>query len=228
VLAHLRNLPSAFQRLELHLQLAFAGLAGLVVFALILSLLPKPALDEQLLEDYGAILAEQLAGLTVESIVKQDRIALNVLAERIAKTEAVAGVAVFSVDGQRLAGYGEFAEHQAFTFTESVLIDGAYAGFARVVLKGGRIQSPRSHHRRKPCYLHNTWHLDRLAYPYAPTGLQKHSGWPTTQRTYAPCAFRFGIEFTIRGTLIDRQPVQPAGSDERPTRRYSRRLRTDH
>ena len=134
MLAHLRNLPTAFQRLELHLQLAFAGLAGLVVFALILSLLPKPAPDEQLLEDYGAILAEQLAGLTVESIVKQDKIALNVLAERIANTNAVAGVAVFGVDGQRLAGYGEFAENQAFTFSESVLIGDAYAGYARVVL----------------------------------------------------------------------------------------------
>lgn len=135
VLSHLRNLPNAFQRLELHLQLAFAGLAALVLFAFILSLLPKPAPDHRLLEDYGSILAEQLAGLTVESIVKQDRIALNVLAERIAQTEAVAGVAVFGVDGQRLAGYGNFAEQQPFEFTEPVVIDDAYAGYARIVLE---------------------------------------------------------------------------------------------
>lgn len=141
MLAQLRNLPTAFQRLELHLQLAFAGLAALALFALFLNMLPKPAPDKQLLEDYGSILAEQLAGLTVESIVKQDRIALNVLAERIANTKAVAGVAVFGINGQRLAGYGNFADAGDFTFTEPVRIEDANAGYARVVLQPNALLS---------------------------------------------------------------------------------------
>lgn len=147
---HLRNLPQAFQRLELHLQLAFAGLAALVLFALILSLLPKPAPDQTLLEDYGSILVEQLAGLTVESIVKQDRIALNVLAERIAQTKAVAGVAVFGVDGQRLAGYGNFGEHQQFTFSQPVVIEDAYAGYARIVLEPNALAASEDFNQLAP------------------------------------------------------------------------------
>ena len=150
MLAQLRNLPKAFQRLELHLQLASAALTALLLFALILQVLPKPAPDKQLLEDYGSILAEQLAGLTVESIVKQDRIALNVLAERIADTQAVAGVAVFGMNGQRLAGYGDFADDGAYTFAEPVLIEDAYAGFVRVVLRPSALQGAADFNQLAP------------------------------------------------------------------------------
>ena len=58
------------------------------------------------LDHYGGMVAEQLARLSKDAMVREDAIALNVLAEQVASDPAIGSVTVYSLDGRTLASYG--------------------------------------------------------------------------------------------------------------------------
>ena len=88
------------------------------------------------LHHYGGMVAEQLARLSKDAMVREDTIALNVLAEQVAGDEAIASVTIYSTDGRTLASYGDAPTNgnETHEFNRPIQLAEATAGFVRVTL----------------------------------------------------------------------------------------------
>lgn len=84
------------------------------------------------LTSYGQMVASQLARLSQDAMVREDAIALNVLAEQVSEERAIAGVTVYSLDGTILAEYGESPTD--LEFSHPIQLADATAGFVKVAV----------------------------------------------------------------------------------------------
>lgn len=91
---------------------------------------------ERHVHQYGGMVAEQLTRLSKDAMVREDTIALNVLAEQVAGDEAIASVTIYSTDGRTLASYGKAPTNGSETheFNRPIQLAEATAGFVRVTL----------------------------------------------------------------------------------------------
>ncbi len=80
---------------------------------------------------FGESIADILAGLSIEPLLKQDRMHLGVLSNRVTEAPEVSGVGVFTLDDQVLALSGELGSPQ---YTRTVAFDDSVVGYVRVSL----------------------------------------------------------------------------------------------
>jgi len=83
------------------------------------------------IDRFGGSIARTLAGLSVEPLLRLDRMHLGVLSNRVAEVPEVSGVAVFTLDDQVLALSGQLASPQ---YTEAVAFDDSIVGYVRISL----------------------------------------------------------------------------------------------
>jgi hypothetical protein len=81
---------------------------------------------------FGASLASGLAQLTIEPLLKQNRIALGVLGNRTLALPEVAGIQVLTIDDQVLVASGQV--DQGLRYTRPVTFDDSIMGYVRVYL----------------------------------------------------------------------------------------------
>ena len=81
---------------------------------------------------YGASLAAGFAQLAIEPLLKQDRMHLAVISNRMLNIDEVVGVSVFSVDNQVLAASGE-SQH-GLRYSRPVTLDASIMGYVRLTL----------------------------------------------------------------------------------------------
>ena len=115
----------------------FASAAFALVIATTLHLfVPATDTEQSLRDNYGAMIATQLARLSQGAVAKQDSISLNVLAEQVASDPAIIRVTILAMNGETLADYGSRtssadADHQ---FTRPIQLADATAGFVQVTI----------------------------------------------------------------------------------------------
>lgn len=85
-------------------------------------------------EAFGRVVAEDVARLAVEPLMRQDRIGLGLLTNRIAERAQVRGIAVHTVDGRPFVVVGETAGQDSPTFATPVVVEDSVVGQVRVVL----------------------------------------------------------------------------------------------
>ena len=83
-------------------------------------------------------MAQTLASLSLEPLLKLDRMHLGVLSARVAAVPEVSGVAVLTLDDQVLALSGELTSPR---YTETVVFDDSAVGYVRVALNPHAFQS---------------------------------------------------------------------------------------
>jgi hypothetical protein len=89
------------------------------------------------IDRFGTSVAQTLAALSVEPLLKLDRMHLGVLSNRVATVPEVSGVAVFTLDDQVLALSGELTSPR---YTETVVFDDSAVGYVRVALNQSAFQ----------------------------------------------------------------------------------------
>lgn len=89
---------------------------------------------------YGSSLAAGFAALAIEPLLKQDRMHLAVISNRMMNIDEVAGVTVFSVDNQVLAASGESGS--GLRYSEPVTFDEGIMGYVRITLDPNKIRAP--------------------------------------------------------------------------------------
>jgi len=96
------------------------------------------------LHQYGGMVAEQLTRLSKDAMLREDTIALNVLAEQVASDSTIASVTIYSMDGRTLASYGTAAAEgsAAHEFNRPIQLADATAGFVRVTLDPNALTAP--------------------------------------------------------------------------------------
>jgi len=89
------------------------------------------------------MVAEQLTRLSKDAMVREDTIALNVLAEQVASDNAIASVSIYSTDGRTLASYGDASNkgNATLEFNRPIQLAQATAGFVRVTLNSAAFAS---------------------------------------------------------------------------------------
>lgn len=85
-------------------------------------------------EAFGRVVAEDVARLAVEPLMRQDRIGLGLLTNRIAERAQVRGIAVHTVDGRPFVVVGETAGQDSPTFATPVVVEDSVVGQVRVAL----------------------------------------------------------------------------------------------
>ena len=111
--------------------LAVAAFASVVtIFAVQLVLLATDRAEARM-DRFGAAAARALAELAVEPLMRQDRLHLGVIGNRLAETDEIRGVASYSSDDQLLATAGEMDGPQ---YSEPVVLDDSIVGYVRLAL----------------------------------------------------------------------------------------------
>jgi len=131
-----KSAPKRFNKLSQKAQLGcIAALSVLLLSALQWLLLDRDA-SQRHLHQYGGMVAEQLSRLSKDAMVREDTIALNVLAEQVASDSAIASITIYSINGRTLASYGTALENgdAAYEFNRPIQLADATAGFVRVQL----------------------------------------------------------------------------------------------
>ncbi|MDH3643760.1 MAG: hypothetical protein OES38_16770, partial [Gammaproteobacteria bacterium] len=85
------------------------------------------------IDTYGSNLTQGLAQLSLDPLLKQDRIALGVLANRMLALPDVAGVSVITIDNRVLAASGK--TDNGVRFTEPITFDDSILGYVRIELR---------------------------------------------------------------------------------------------
>lgn len=108
---------------------AVTVLTTALVLWLVLSLTSR---EEQRMEAFGAAAARGLAELAVQPVMRQDRMHLGVIANRLAELPEIRGVASYSADNQLLTTTGDV---QGPHHTQPVTADERIVGYVRVALE---------------------------------------------------------------------------------------------
>jgi uncharacterized membrane protein affecting hemolysin expression len=87
--------------------------------------------EQERMDQFGAATARALAELVVEPLLKQDRMHLGVIGNRLADIPQVDAVASYTLDNEVLASTGT---DQALPYAEAVTVDGSIVGYVRVGL----------------------------------------------------------------------------------------------
>ena len=136
-----------FRTLPQVVQLCSFAALGMVLLSIFQWLLQDPSEQSRYLHHYGQMVASQLTRLSEDAVVREDAIALNVLAERVASDPAISSVSVYSLDGRTLANYGsqDTAERNSNNeFRRPIQIADATAGFVRVTVNPDALNSTRN------------------------------------------------------------------------------------
>jgi uncharacterized membrane protein affecting hemolysin expression len=102
--------------------------AGVLAVWLILALTDR---QQQRVEHFGSAMAAAMAALTVEALIRDDRMHLGVVGNRLADQPEVRGAATLDADQRPLATTGSLPEPH---FTEPVVVDGDVIGYVRVAI----------------------------------------------------------------------------------------------
>lgn len=86
------------------------------------------------IDAFGSAIAEDVARLAVEPLMRQDPIALGLLADRFAARPEVRGIAVHTVDGRPFVVVGEAAGQRSPTFAAPVAVEDSVVGDVRATL----------------------------------------------------------------------------------------------
>ncbi len=92
---------------------------------------------QTLAEAYGELVAQSIAELCVGPLIKQDRIELGLLSNRMAGLPGVTGITLFGVDNQVLSVTTPNA--QGSTHTQPITLDDAIIGYVKVNVDPGVI-----------------------------------------------------------------------------------------
>lgn len=107
--------------------------ATVLLTALVLWLLVSlTSREEQHMEAFGGAAARALAELAVQPVMRQDRMHLGVIANRLAELPEIRGVASYSADNQLLTTTGDV---QGPHHTQPVTADDNIVGYVRVALE---------------------------------------------------------------------------------------------
>lgn len=147
--------PERFAEHSRRFQLITVALMSLALLAGLQALLAKDYREAAYLESYGSLVANQLARLGQDAMVREDAIALNVLAEQVAAEPAILQVEIYSMDGATLASYTSPTSNtrsaQSTTradssreFTRPIQLVDATAGFVKVIVATDALQPAHS------------------------------------------------------------------------------------
>lgn len=107
--------------------------ATVLLTALVLWLLVSlTSREDQHMEAFGGAAARALAELAVQPVMRQDRMHLGVIANRLAELPEIRGVASYSADNQLLTTTGDV---QGPHHTQPVTADDSIVGYVRVALE---------------------------------------------------------------------------------------------
>ncbi len=140
-----------FAALARRTQLIAVALLSLALLAGLETLIAKDYREAAYLESYGSLVASQLARLGQDAMVREDAIALNVLAEQVVAEPAILQVEIYSMDGATLASYTSSAAGAPHTlstsatknsreFTRPIQLVDATAGFVKVIVATDALQ----------------------------------------------------------------------------------------
>ena len=124
---------------------AATALAGLVLGVLVLIATDR---QPQRLDHFGAAMANAMAELTVEALIREDRMHLSVIGNRLAELPEIAGAASYDAAERLLATTGTLSQPQ---FDAPVTVDGNVIGVARIALDTDAFAA--SHPARLPLLL---------------------------------------------------------------------------
>ncbi|MEQ8914344.1 MAG: hypothetical protein RIE03_18785, partial [Pseudomonadales bacterium] len=129
---------------------ALAAAAATALAGLLLGVLVLIATDRQpqQLDHFGTAMANAMAELTVEALIREDRMHLSVIGNRLAELPEVAGAASYDGAERLLATTGTLPQPQ---FDAPVTVDGNVIGVARIALDTDAFAS--SHPARLPLLL---------------------------------------------------------------------------
>ena len=137
-----------FQRLSVPARLACTGAMAMLLLMLFNLLLVDRSAERRFLEHYGGLVTEQIARLAKDAMVREDAIAMNVLAEQVASDPAIGSVIIYSLEGQKLASYGiaesEIQKSDELEFNRPIQLADATAGFVRVTIIESVLRAPRA------------------------------------------------------------------------------------
>lgn len=112
--------------------IVIAALASLITLVCCASVWQATDNTQARLDAYGSSLAGGFAQLAIEPLLKQDRMHLAVISNRMLNIDEVAGVSVFSVDNQLLAASGDSQSGPGYS--EPVTLDESIMGYVRISL----------------------------------------------------------------------------------------------
>ena len=127
------------------------AILSLVLLAGLQTLLATDYRETAYLESYGSLVANQLARLGQDAMVREDAIALNVLAEQVSAEPAILQVEIYSMDGSTLASYtsppantnsarSNTGTGNSREFTRPIQLVDATAGFVKVIVATDALQ----------------------------------------------------------------------------------------
>ncbi len=91
--------------------------------------------------EFGEATAEELAQAAVEPLLREDRIRLGLLANRLAARAEVQGIAIYTVDDEPFVVVGNLPP-AAVVYVAQAAIQGTVAGYVRVALEAERFSLP--------------------------------------------------------------------------------------
>ncbi|MEQ8858399.1 MAG: hypothetical protein RIC56_07115 [Pseudomonadales bacterium] len=112
--------------------LAMAAFSVLVTGLVLLAIISLTGREQQRLDNFGTATARALAELAVEPLMRQDRMHLGVIGNRLAELPEITGVASYSTDNQLLTTTGDLHGPQ---YTQPVTIDDSIVGYVRLALE---------------------------------------------------------------------------------------------
>ena len=89
---------------------------------------------------FGSAVAEDVAYLAVEPLMRQDRIGLGLLANRLAERPQVRGIAVHTLDKRPFVVVGEASRRSSPTFAASITVEDSVVGSARVTVNAAAFE----------------------------------------------------------------------------------------
>ena len=146
------GIAARFAKLSRRVQFLVVGTCSIAVLIILQQLLHKDHREDVYLESYGSLVASQLARLGQDAMVREDAIALNVLAEQVASESAILEVEIYSMDGGTLASYSVERPDSASgarEFTRPIQLADATAGFVKVVVAADALQGNAAYQQQE-------------------------------------------------------------------------------
>ena len=134
--------------------MATVALSSLVLLTGLQTLLYTDYREAAYLESYGSLVASQMARLGQDAMVREDAIALNVLAEQVAAEPAILQIEIYAMDGATLASYADpgvartdNSPNRTLVFTRPIQLADATAGFVKVVVNNAALRQSHSRYQ---------------------------------------------------------------------------------
>ena len=119
----------------------------LLAVCLVLSIWHYTALGDaqNRLVAFGNTSADRLSELAVKPLLSNDNLALSALTNDMAMFNEIAGISIYSVDGQLLAVAGNFAPHTTLpTYSQEITVQDTIAGYVNIFINPDAFQTSLS------------------------------------------------------------------------------------